>query len=73
MFLTILENVANITKFWGELTTQTHYVKCGQLRNYVHIDTCPRRHLHRMPAFKKAKTPCRMRDIPSKSDKTNEL
>ena len=43
-----------------------YYVNSGQLLNYVYIDTFPRRRLHRMCAFnKKAKTPCRMRGIPS--------
>ena len=42
-----------------------YYVNSGQLLNYVHIDICPRRRLHRMCAFKKGKTPCRMRGIPS--------
>ena len=27
MFLTILEDGGKITRFWGELTTQTHHVK----------------------------------------------
>ena len=29
------------------------YVNSGKLLNYVHIDFCPRRRLHRMAAFKK--------------------
>ena len=33
---------------------------------YTYVDICPRRRLHRMCALKKkAKTPCRMRGIPS--------
>ena len=43
-----------------------YYVNSGQLLNYVHINICPRCRLHRMCALKKkAKTPCRMRGIPS--------
>ena len=42
-----------------------YYVNSGQLLNYVHIDICSRRRLHRMCAFNKGKTPCRMRGIPS--------
>ena len=44
-----------------------YYVNSGQLPNYAYIDICPRRRrLHRTCAFKKkAKTPCRMRGIPS--------
>ena len=30
-----------------------YYVNSGKLLNYVHIDICPRRRLHRMPAFNK--------------------
>ena len=30
-----------------------YYVNSGKLLNYVYIDICPRRRLHRMPAFKK--------------------
>ena len=32
-----------------------YYVNSGQLLNYVYIDICPRRRLHRMCAFKKSK------------------
>ena len=30
-----------------------YYIKSGQLLNYLFIDICPRRRLHRMCAFKK--------------------
>ena len=43
-----------------------YHVNSGQLLNHVYIDICPRHHLNQMCAFKKkAKTPCRMRGIPS--------
>ena len=43
-----------------------YYVNSGKLLNYVYIDICPRRRLSPMCAFKKkAKTPCRIRGIPS--------
>ena len=42
-----------------------NYANSGQLLNYVYVEICPRRRLRRMCAFQKAKTPCRMRGIPS--------
>ena len=42
-----------------------YYINSGELLNYVYIDICQRRRLHRMCAFKKGKTTCRMRGIPS--------
>ena len=33
-----------------------NHVNSGQLLNYLYIDICPRRRLHRMCAFKKGKS-----------------
>ena len=33
-----------------------YYVNSSKVLNYVHIDICPRRRVHRMPAFKKRKS-----------------
>ena len=41
------------TEFFVVVALRNYYVNSGQLLNYVHIDICPRRRLHRMSAFKK--------------------
>ena len=53
-----------------------YYVNYGQLLNYVYIDICPRRRLHRMFAFKKGKNSLSHERYSFKytpSDKTNGL
>ena len=53
-----------------------YYVNSGQLLNYVYIDICLRRRLHRMCAFKKGKNSMSHETYSFKyapSDKTNGL
>ena len=53
-----------------------YYVNSSQLLNYVHIDICPRRRLHRMCAFKKGRNSLSHERYSFKytsSDKTNGL